>query len=246
MQESWPALAVLLQIKARKIVAGMGGKGSQGPQLSKQTLCGKETLHTSTFPAHHRATKQPRRGCTANFSCTWQLIQSTRAENEMGINKGKTSLCLPLPARLRTLTVDNCGPSGVGRRRPGARRMGTDGRASTGTFQLSDSAGCQISPSQPPTPHTALRDGDATASTGAQGSWLLPPQAPYVCKGPGRRTQVGSTPDLPQAPSTSETVFLLPSQPRSLLCAGTRVHGVFQKSIFKTTFLGLLDLTGET
>lgn len=41
------------------------------------------------------------------------------------------------------------GPSVVSRRRMGARRRGTDGQASTGTFQLSD--GCRL-PNKPPPP----------------------------------------------------------------------------------------------
>ena len=106
-------VAVLLQIKARKKKnnsrAGRGW-GGEGPQLSKQTNSGKETLsiHLS-FPPPGRNRNRTWRLCSQLFT---HLANGPMrgAEKKMGINKSKMGLCLPsrpgsVPSRCRL-----CGP----------------------------------------------------------------------------------------------------------------------------------------
>lgn len=93
-----------------------------------------------------------------NFSHTWQLSSkpSQQGQELQGarINKGKMELCLLLPARLYALALWNsAGPFCDKQKAATSSALGTDGHASTGTFQLSDRL---LLPNRPP---TSLRAG---------------------------------------------------------------------------------------
>lgn len=76
-------------------------------EANRLTVERKRHTHAPFLPT---ATPQNHRDEAAQqTSCTWQLVRSARAKNETGINKGKTSLRLPLLARLRGLTADAAG-----------------------------------------------------------------------------------------------------------------------------------------
>lgn len=213
--------------------AGRGwGRRSPVKQTDEQWKGNSAHIHLSF---HHHTTNNRLGGRAANFSCTWQLVHRPGAE-ETGINKGKMGSACPPGQALspRTAPQTTAGPSVVSRRRTGARRRGTDGQESTGTFQLSDG---RLLPNKSPPPcstppnptHTAPGNhgagskgtGDAMPNAGAQGRRLLPPPTPphlQVMGDAGKGVHSLSCPghSLPLSQSRS---LPHPPQPINPLCA---------------------------
>lgn len=83
------------------------GEGRRSP-VKQTDNSGKETPHTSTSPSHHGATKPPRPAAQQTFQAPGNW--STAQEPEMSWNKQREMGLWPLPARLRALAADYCGP----------------------------------------------------------------------------------------------------------------------------------------